>query len=131
MSLVKFLVILAVGTLLSWIAWVMVIATIDPNSGPMALALFSLSFFLGFGGLMTILTFFFRHWLEKSRVPFEQIGVASRQSLLLSAGATVALMLQAGRLLSLWSGLVLLAIVILTELFFLTGSAARSRSSSS
>ncbi|MEK7538170.1 MAG: hypothetical protein AAB619_04335 [Patescibacteria group bacterium] len=126
MSLVRFLVILGFGTLLSWTAWMLVLTTLDPASGGLAaLFLFYGSFFLALFGTATIAGFFTRYWLERQTVLFRQIAVALRHGTLISAGSTLALLLQSRRLLNLWAVVALVALVVVIELFFLAGQTRR------
>ncbi len=131
MSLVRFLIILGLGTALSWTAWILVLTMLDPQTGGLAaIGLFYLSWWLALLGTVTIIGFFMRYWLEKEKVMFRQLSVALRQALLLSGGATVALMLQSRRLLSVWTMLSLIVLLFVAESFFLAGQADRSRQSS-
>ena len=126
MSLVKFLIILGTGTILSWTAWVLVITMFDPfTGGPVAHFLFYLSFILALFGTITIIGFFLRYWLEKETVLFRQIGISLRQGLLLSSGATLALLLQSRRLASPWTLLAIMALIVVVELYFLAGETRR------
>lgn len=122
MSLVRFLIFLGIGTVLSWAAWVLVLNMLEPYGGGfVALALFYSSFFLAGVGTLTIIGFFLRYWLEKEKIPFNQIRVALRQGVLVVGGFVVALMLQAQRLLNPWSIIVLLLLIAVIEIFFLAG----------
>lgn len=126
MSLIRFLIILGVGTALSWTAWVLVLMTLDPVSGgSVALMLFHGSFFLALFGSATIIGFFLRYWLEKETVLFRQITIAVRHATIVASGASIALLLQGQRLLNLWSILALAGLAIVIELFFLAGQTRR------
>lgn len=126
MSLLKFLIFLSVGTILSWLTWVVVLRSLDPYSGgAVALLLFYLSLWLSAVGTMTILGFFLRAWLENDGIYFRQIGVSLRQASFVSSGVIVALCLQAARWLNVWSGLSLVVLVLMLELFFLFGQTER------
>lgn len=126
MSLVRFLIILSLGSALSWTAWVLVLMTLDPNTGGViSLALFYVSFFLALFGTASIVGFFIRYWLERETVLFRQIGIALRHGLLVSAGSTFALLLQSRRLLSIWTLVAVIALIVVIELFFLAGQTRR------
>lgn len=128
MSLVRFLIILAVGTLISWASWLLVLMNLDPQTGGLvALVLFYASFFLALLGTITIVGFFLRYWLEKEAIVFRQVSVALRQATWLTAAATIALLLQSRRLLNIWSGLCLIILVLVIEAFFLVGQTDRGR----
>lgn len=126
MSLIRFLIILGIGTVLSWTAWVLVLMTLDPISGgSIALMLFHGSFWLALFGTTTIIGFFLRYWLEKETVLFRQITVAVRHATIVASGSSLALLLQGQRLLNIWSIIALAALAIVVELFFLSGQTRR------
>lgn len=128
MSLVRFLIFLGIGTVFSWLAWVLVLNMLDPQTGGgIALSLFYSSFFLAGVGTLTIVGFWLRYWLEKEKIPFNQIRLALRQALLIVGGLVVALMLQAQRLLNPWSMIVLFLLIAVTEVFFLAGQSRHER----
>lgn len=130
MSLVRFLVVLAIGSLLSWAAWVMVLLSLDPVSGGfVVLALFYLSGSLALIGTLTLGGFFLRYWLERDKIPFEQISTALRQAAILTFATVIGLLLQAGRLLNIWSLVALIIITFVTEFFFLAGQSRRPQAS--
>lgn len=130
MSLVRFLVVLAVGSLLSWAAWVMVLLSLDPVSGGfVVLALFYVSGSLALIGTLTLGGFFLRYWLERDKIPFEQISTALRQAAILTFATVIGLLLQAGRLLNIWSLVALIIITFVTEFFFLAGQSRRPQAS--
>lgn len=129
MSLVRFIVILSIGTLLSWGTWVVVITSLDPYTGGLlALVLFYSTFWLALMGTATVIGFFMRAWLEKNGVFFRQVATALRQGVFLSTGATLALLLQGIHWLNVWSGLSILVLTLATEIFFLAGSTDRPMS---
>lgn len=126
MSLVRFLIVLGLGTVLSWSAWILVVTLLDPQTGGLiALMLFYSSLWLAILGTLTLAGFFLRYWLEKETLIFQQVSVALRQATLLSSGATIALMLQSRRLLSLWVLLSLAIVLFVIEGFFLAGQSER------
>lgn len=130
MSLVRFLVVLAIGSLLSWAAWVMVLLSLDPVSGGfVVLALFYVSGSLALIGTLTLGGFFLRYWLERDKIPFEQISTALRQAAILTFATVIGLLLQAGRLLNIWSLVALIIITFVTEFFFLAGQSRRPQAS--
>lgn len=127
MSLVRFLIILAIGTVTSWLAWGLVINTMDPaNGGAVALLLFYGSLTLAIFGTVTLAGFFLRYWLERDTVLFRQIGVAMRHGTILTVMAVVLLLLQSQRVLNLWSIIALLALAVVIELFFVAGQSKRT-----
>lgn len=127
MSLVRFLIALGVGSVLSWTAWILVLTTLDPFSGGfIVLALFYASGALALLGTLTLGGFFLRYWFEKKRIPFEQMATSLRQASTLTLGVLIGLMLQAARLMTGWTFAILIGLTIIVELFFLAGQTKRS-----
>lgn len=126
MSLIRFMVLLALGTALAWAAWVLVIIRLNPYSdGIPALILFFGSAAIAIAGTLTIAGFFIRYWLEREQVIFRQFAVASRQAMLVTGGAVIIGILQVQGMLRFWSaGLVALFVIIL-ELFIQAGTYRR------
>lgn len=122
MSLVRFLLILAVGTVLSWAAWVLVLMTMSPaDGGTIAILLFYGSGWLAIFGTAAIIGFFLRYWFERETVLFRQIAIALRHGTIVSTAVSLTLFLQSRRALNLWAILAILALAIVVELFFLAG----------
>lgn len=119
MSLVRFLIMVAVGTLLSWAAWTAVLLTLDPFANPVVgPLLFYVSGWLAVVGTMVLAGFFVRHWFERDGVPFVQIATALRQGLLLASVIVMSLVLQRAGVLNAWTLLLLLCIAVGIEFFY-------------
>lgn len=127
MSLIRFLIILAIGTILSWTALIVVVTTLDPFTNPVvAPMLFFVSLWLAMIGTMTLIGFFVRHWFEKTGVPFQQTAIALRQAALISTGLAVLLFLQRAQFLNGWTFILVILLIAGVELFFLAGHTQRS-----
>lgn len=125
------MILLSLGTAVSWATWILVIFTLDPFSGGIpAHALFYGSFFLALGGTATIVGFFLRYWLEKEKILFHQIALAIRQGIEVALAAVIALILQSDRLLNVWTFIMLFVLTSIIEAFFLAGQARYPRSNS-
>jgi hypothetical protein len=85
--------------------------------------LFFFSLWLALIGTGTVIGFLVRHWFEREAVPFRQMSVAARQALNLSTTAGILLALQGGRLLNIWTGVLVILLAIGTEAFFIAGQA--------
>jgi Na+/melibiose symporter-like transporter len=132
MSLLRFLLVLGIGTLMSWGSWWLVVSMMSPTTdGGVALLLFYSSFWLAMFGTATLIGFFIRYWLEKDHVLFRQIGIAFRHGTIVSSGVTLALLLQSRRLLNIWAIVALLALAVVIELFFLAGQTVRPATTAS
>ena len=127
MSIIRFMLILAFATLLSWAAWILVVVRLNPYSdGLTALVLFFGSAAVAVAGTLTILGFFVRYWLEKGQVLYRQFAVASRQAIIVTAGCLVIGVLQLQHILRPWSALLVLLIAVIIELFIQAGSYRRT-----
>ena len=130
MPLLRFMAILAFGTVLSWAAWLVTVFRLDPyTDGTFAVALFMISAFLAVSGTLTIIGFFLRYWLEEQKIIFRQFAVAGRQALVLTSGLAIVAGLQLGSMLHLWSAILVLMLVIIVELFFQAGEHRRQLAS--
>jgi hypothetical protein len=118
---------LAFATVLSWAAWILVVIRLNPYSdGTTAVLLFFGSAGLALAGTLTIIGFFLRYWLEKGQVLYRQFAVASRQAMILTAGCLVIGALQLQHLLRPWSGILVLVLAMIVELFMQAGSYRRT-----
>ncbi|MFH1867194.1 MAG: hypothetical protein ABIJ81_03905 [Patescibacteria group bacterium] len=121
MTLKQYLLLMFLGTLGAWAAWLTVIFYLTPeSSGTLGLIFFYLSLFVAVVGTTTLIGFTFRYWLHKDEVVFRQVSISFRQGVLLGIVVILALILQAQRLLTWWNlGILLLALTIV-EFFFLS-----------
>lgn len=126
MSIGRFLLLAAAGTLISWITWIMVITRLDPISGgPFAVTLFFFSLLFALVGTGTLLGYGARHLLENNTLPFQQMATAARQALNVSLLVILLLGLQSGRILNPWTGILSIALAIGVEAFFIAGQSRR------
>ncbi len=74
-----------VGTVLSWISWLMVLSNVDPEAaGFLGFFLFYLSFFFALYGTLFLLGNFIRRHFVRKRLPVERVTVSLRQAAVLS-----------------------------------------------
>ena len=115
----KYLAIIGVAGIVSWLAWIVVINKLDPQqSMGLALALFYLSLLLALTCTFTVIGFYFRIWLNKNEVYYNHIYIAFRQGLLLTVITIGCLTFQLLQVLTWWTGLLLIAIVTMVEFYF-------------
>lgn len=120
MSLRKYLLIMGIGSLISWGAWLLIIFYLDPySSGFMGLASFYLILFLALLGTFSLVGFFVRFIFLRKAVLFRQIGRSLRQAVLFSLLITFSLLLEANRLFTWWNAIFLILGLALLEFFFL------------
>lgn len=115
----RYLLVVGIAGLVSWVAWFIVLSKLDPfESMGIALSLFFLSIFFALSCTFTIIGFYFRLWLNKNEIYSQHIAIAFRQGIeltIIAIGCIFFLMLG---VLSWWSGLLLILCVSLVELYF-------------
>ena len=123
MSLPRFLLLAAIGTLLSVVGWVVVVFAIDPTQGgALGVALFFVSLFFGCLGLLFLISFFVRLAVHRAAPPFHHVGISLRQAFWVASAVTLVLLLLWYQLFAWWIGLLVVAACILFEIFFLSRS---------
>lgn len=106
--------------LLGWTSWIVVINKLSPFiSGYLALGLFYASLFIALTGTFTILNYYLRISLSKSKNYFKHLNTALRQGSLLAIMICVGLIFQRLRVLTWWDALLLLIIILLIEYYFM------------
>ena len=109
-----------VATILSWVSWFVVLSKLSPFlSGDLALALFYSSLLLALTGTFNVVIYYLRLALNRSENFFRHLNTALRQGALLSSMVCVGLAFQRLRVLTWWDALLLLAIVVLIEYYFM------------
>jgi hypothetical protein len=127
MNLRQYIAILALGTTISLVAWVIILEAIDPfTAGPLALGIFYVTLGSGLAGLLTIVGTV----LRASRFPEAGAGVAVirsfRQSVLLSMLIIVSLVLMSLKMFSSPILLIMIGVLALVEFIFLIFQDRRS-----
>ncbi|TAK95621.1 hypothetical protein EPO05_03620 [Patescibacteria group bacterium] len=122
MTLKAYLWGLKFATLLSFVALLSVVWFFDPyREGWIGLVLFYLSVLFFFSGIFaTMLTAGRRRAAESEEVLFINVGMSFRQGVLLALLVVALLLLQSFRVLVWWDGLLVVAGILLAELYFLT-----------
>lgn len=104
---------------LGWASWLVVINNVSPFiSGYLALSLFYSSLFIALTATFTLLNYYLRISLNKSRGYVQHLNIALRQGSLLSVMIVVGLAFQRLRVLTWWDALLLLMIILLIEYYF-------------
>jgi hypothetical protein len=114
----RYIVIIGIAALISWVAFVLVIAKLDPFvSTGLALSLFFISLFFALTSTFTILGFYLRVWFNKNEVYYDHINVSLRQGILLTLIALGSLLFQLLGVLTWWSGLLLIGAITMIEFY--------------
>jgi hypothetical protein len=112
-----------IATVFGWASWIVVINKLSPFTTPeLALALFYTSLFVALAGTLSLVIYYLRAWLNKVEIHNVQLNTSLRQGVLLSAMINTAIAFQRLKVLTWWDGLLLLAIVLLIEFYFMARS---------
>lgn len=123
MSLKRYLFLMALSTLLCWLAWITVLFYIDPETaGTTGLICFYFSLFFSFLGTFSLLSLGLRLVLQKEKMPFQLVGISLRQALWLAILVTLSLALMGEDLFTWWAAILLVLALLILEAFFLTRS---------
>lgn len=116
--MVSGIVILAIATLLSTVAFLALVFGVDVQSvGAWEILLFYASLFLGTAGIVTFSGIAFRRMRERRFAAKAFLPAAFRQGLILSGAAVAALFLQRMGLLSWYAAAGVLAVAVFLEFF--------------
>jgi len=106
-------------TIIALIFLVFVITNIDPNdAGILYFILFYLSFFLAIAGLFILAGYDIRKLFVKNKIPLRLFRASFRQGILISIILTGILLMQSFRVLKLWTGGLMIIIIIVLEIYF-------------
>ncbi len=109
------------ASLLSWVSWFVVVYKLSPFSQQsLSLTLFYASLLVALSGTFALLLYFLRVWANKKEIYSAHLNTSLRQGVLLSLMVVVGLGFQRLRVLTWWDGLLLLAIVLLVEFYFMS-----------
>lgn len=130
MTLRSYLFLMSIATLLCWLAWFLVLFSVDPTgSGFLGFLFFYASLFLAIVGSGSVLGFVARRsFLPSDEVVFRHVKQTFRQSILFSGFIFLALILLERRWLSWWSLLILLLLVVAVETIIFTNRKYRNGS---
>lgn len=119
MSHSRYIAIILVAGLFSWLGWILIVNKLSPyeNVG-IVLALVFLTFFIALASTFTVLGYYFRLWLFKNEIFYKHINVSLRQGVLLALIAVFSMVFQMLRVLNWWSGMLILLITVLLEMYF-------------
>jgi Na+/melibiose symporter-like transporter len=115
-----YLLVILIATIFGWASWIVVINKLSPFTTPqLALSLFYTSLFVALAGTLALMIYYIRAWLNKGEVSNIHVNIALRQGVLLSTMICIGIAFQRLKVLTWWDGLLLLAIVLLIEFYFM------------
>ena len=120
MSIKRYLKFMLIATGLCWLAFLVIILSIDPNqAAPSGFALFYLSLLFSLTGIFSILGLIFRGHLTSDPTN-KKVTTAFRQAIWFSALIVFFLFLQGLRLLHWWNLILFVLFLTLLEFFFVS-----------
>jgi len=117
MGLRSYLILMAIGTILCWVVWFLIIGNINPDqAGIIGLILFYLSLFLSLTGTISVVGFLIRKKIDKNdTVVFHHVRHTFRQGLLLSCLIISALILLQCKILNWLTGMLVVVLFLIIE----------------
>jgi len=121
MTVRTFLLGSVVAILISWAVWLLVLFWMNPlTTGTLGFVLFFLTLFLVIASSTALVGYGLRRLVAGSQLPTYSVRYSLRQSVLLGLLVNVNLLLQLTRLLRWWLVLIIIAVFISIEFFFLS-----------
>jgi len=108
------------ASIVGWTGWFTVLYRVNPFGKSISLVLFYISLFFALAGTFTLIGFYIRVFISKNEIYFENINVSLRQGILLSICTIAALVFQSFRVLTWLTGILLVSILILFEIYLIT-----------
>lgn len=129
MTLKQYLSFMLLGTILCWIAWGLIVTSTDPTAAPwFVFFFFYASLFLALIGTFSLLGFGWRIWQHKQEsVIFRHVRKTFRQGVLFAALVISALYLKSQEMLTLWTSILLVFVLVVFESFFLSQTTPRKK----
>lgn len=129
MSYKKYLLIIGLIAVVGWVSFFLVIWKLEPCTAPgeitichsvssLALILFFLSAFFALTATFTLLGFGLRLWLHRYEIYLDHFNISLRQGIMLTLCALAVLGFLLLNALTWWSGMLLISIIVLLELYF-------------
>lgn len=126
MSLKWYLTIMIAGTLMSLLAFVLIIVLMSPQeAGSLGFFLFYMSLFLSILGMGALIGLWIRHVRAKKKYIVEKVIISFRQAFWFAVVAVGGLLLQGHDQLSWLNALLLVLIVTVLEFFFASAKVSR------
>ncbi len=115
-----YLVVMSLGTIAAWVAFLMLIVSLDPvRIGAFGFVLFYLTLALAAIGTLSIAGTAIRGWFRPNDLVSRHVARAFRQAILIALLIVASLFLLSVDVFRTWTGLLLIGVVALIELAFL------------
>ncbi|OGL73775.1 hypothetical protein A3E39_03510 [Candidatus Uhrbacteria bacterium RIFCSPHIGHO2_12_FULL_60_25] len=127
MGLRTYVLLMAIGTFLAWMAWIVIVMNVNPmEAGFLGFFMFYLTLAVSLVGSLALIGTFFRIIiLKRHEVPSREIRIAFRHAVLFAGVAIVSLLLAANGLLRTWHVVALIAVASIVEYLFLQAQQGR------
>ncbi len=115
----RYIAIIAGAGFLAFLGFLLVLVKLSPyQSTGLALTLFYITLLIFLTSFFTVVGFYFRLWLFKNEVFYQHINISFRQGLFLTLITIFCLVLQMVRVLTWWSGLLVVVVAVFLEFYF-------------
>lgn len=111
----------AVAGLASWGSWVMVLLQVSPfRQKSLALPVFYISLFIALAATFSLVFYGLRRWVSQKEIHNSHLNISLRQGVLISTMLVIGLGFQRLKILTWWDALLLLAIILMIEFYFMS-----------
>lgn len=127
MTLRQYLILVSIGTVIGWGAWLIVLFNINPfESGTLGFVLFYTAFTIALVGTLALVGFAIRMWIfHHEDIVLRYVTTAFRQACFLAIVLVGSLVLQSNDLLRWWNVLLFVSTVTILELFIISSKFIR------
>lgn len=123
MNFKDFVIVMSLATAAAWIAWLVVLVSIDPTrTSQLGFVFFYVTLAIALVGTLSIAGAGIRTWMQKDELVSRHVTVALRQSFLFTALVVGSLFLLSQDLFTWITAFLLIAILAIIELIFLSAS---------
>ncbi len=121
-----FLILIILGTIVAWVAWVTVLFNFDPTQiSLIGFVMFYLSFFLAFSGTIFILGDSLKMRLLKKQLLYHRLRTSIRHAILLTILVMGWAVLKSYNLLQWWNLILYMLVLTVLEFFFISSQKQR------
>lgn len=123
MNFKDFVIVMSLATAAAWIAWLVVLVSIDPTrTSQLGFVFFYVTLAIALVGTLSIAGAGIRTWMQKDELVSRHVTVSLRQSFLFTALVVGSLFLLSQDLFTWITAFLLIAILAIIELIFLSAS---------
>lgn len=121
MSFRSYLIVMALGTVIAWVTWAVVLHGVDPTrSGSLGFVLFYTTLSMAMFGTISLFGMLIRLWRKTLELPSRVAIRSFRQAILLSLLVVSSLLLVSQDWFRWWTMLLVVVIISLVEVIFLS-----------